>query len=139
MLEVLDAEQNKDFRDHYLEVPFDLSDVMFITTANYKDAIPRPLLDRMEVIDISGYTEEEKLNIASKYLVPKQLKIHGADNKLVRFDQSALREIVVHYTKEAGVRNLERQIATVVRKGIKKIVLGEKVHLELLRILLRII
>ena len=131
MLEVLDAEQNKDFRDHYLEVPFDLSDVMFITTANYKDAIPRPLLDRMEVIDISGYTEEEKLNIASKYLVPKQLKIHGADNKLVRFDQSALREIVVHYTKEAGVRNLERQIATVVRKGIKKIVLGEKSSLRI--------
>lgn len=131
MLEVLDSEQNKDFRDHYLEVPFDLSDVMFITTANYKDAIPRPLLDRMEVIDISGYTEEEKLNIASKYLVPKQLKIHGANNKLVRFDQLALREIVVHYTKEAGVRNLERQIATVIRKGIKKIVLGEKTSLRI--------
>lgn len=131
MLEVLDSEQNKDFRDHYLEVPFDLSDVMFITTANYKDAIPRPLLDRMEVIDLSGYTEEEKLNIASKYLVPKQLEIHGVDNKVVRFDQSALREIVVHYTKEAGVRNLERQIATVIRKAIKKIVLGEKTSLRI--------
>ncbi len=131
MLEVLDSEQNKDFRDHYLEVPFDLSDVMFITTANYKDAIPRPLLDRMEVIDLSGYTEEEKLNIASKYLVPKQLEIHGVDNKVVRFDESALREIVVHYTKEAGVRNLERQIATVIRKAIKKIVLGEKTLLRI--------
>ncbi|NLE23857.1 MAG: endopeptidase La [Clostridiaceae bacterium] len=131
MLEVLDSEQNKDFRDHYLEVPFDLSDVMFITTANYKDAIPRPLLDRMEVIDLSGYTEEEKLNIASKYLVPKQLEIHGADNKVVRFEESALREIVVHYTKEAGVRNLERQIATVIRKSIKKIVLGEKTSLRI--------
>jgi ATP-dependent Lon protease len=131
MLEVLDSEQNKDFRDHYLEVPFDLSDVMFITTANYKDAIPRPLLDRMEVIDISGYTEEEKLNIASKYLVPKQLRMHGVSKTTVRFDQSALKEIVVHYTKEAGVRNLERQIATVIRKGIKKIVLGEKTSLRI--------
>ena len=131
MLEVLDSEQNKDFRDHYLEVPFDLSDVMFITTANYKDAIPRPLLDRMEVIDLSGYTEEEKLNIASKYLVPKQLELHGVDNKVVRFEESALREIVVHYTKEAGVRNLERQIATVIRKSIKKIVLGEKTSLRI--------
>ncbi|NLB78690.1 MAG: endopeptidase La [Clostridiaceae bacterium] len=131
MLEVLDSEQNKDFRDHYLEVPFDLSDVMFITTANYKGAIPRPLLDRMEVIDISGYTEEEKLNIGSRYLVPKQQDIHGVDNKIVRFDESSLREIIVHYTKEAGVRNLERQIATVIRKAIKIIVLGEKTSLRI--------
>jgi len=131
MLEVLDAEQNKDFRDHYLEVPFDLSDVMFITTANYKDAIPRPLLDRMEVIDISGYTEEEKLNIASRYLVPKQLEMHGVGKKDVTFDQSALREIIVHYTKEAGVRNLERQIATVIRKAITKIVSGEKTSVRI--------
>ena len=126
MLEVLDTEQNKDFRDHYLELPFDLSDVMFITTANYKEAIPRPLLDRMEVIDLSGYTEEEKLNIASKYLVPKQLKLHGAESRIIRFEESALREIVVYYTREAGVRTLERQIATVIRKAIKKIVTGEK-------------
>ncbi|MGI6085135.1 MAG: endopeptidase La [Acetivibrionales bacterium] len=131
MLEVLDSEQNKDFRDHYLEAPFDLSDVMFITTANYKDAIPRPLLDRMEVIDITGYTEEEKLNIASKYLVPKQLDIHGANNKKVRFDEASLREIIVYYTKEAGVRNLERQIATVIRKAIKMIVTGEKTSLRI--------
>lgn len=126
MLEVLDSEQNKDFRDHYLELPFDLSDVMFITTANYKDAIPRPLLDRMEVIDISGYTEDEKLNIASRYLVPKQLSLHGVGSKIVRFDELALKEIVVHYTREAGVRNLERQIATVIRKAIKRIVTGER-------------
>ena len=131
MLEVLDSEQNKDFRDHYLEVPFDLSDVMFITTANYKEAIPRPLLDRMEVIDITGYTEEEKLSIASKYLVPKQLAIHGVDKKVVKFDESSLREIIVHYTKEAGVRNLERQIATVIRKAIKMIVMGDKTSLRI--------
>ncbi len=131
MLEVLDSEQNKDFRDHYLEVAFDLSDVMFITTANYKDAIPRPLLDRMEVIDISGYTEEEKLNIAARYLVPKQQDIHGVDNKVVRFDESSLREIIVHYTKEAGVRNLERKISTVIRKAIKIIVSGEKTSLRI--------
>lgn len=126
MLEVLDAEQNKDFRDHYLELPFDLSDVMFITTANYKEAIPRPLLDRMEVIDLSGYTEEEKINIASRYLVPKQLLLHGVDSKVIRFDESALREIVIHYTREAGVRTLERQIATVIRKAITRIVTEEK-------------
>lgn len=130
MLEVLDTEQNKDFRDHYLELPFDLSDVMFITTANYKEAIPRPLLDRMEVIDLSGYTEEEKLNIASKYLVPKQLTLHGVESKVVRFDESALREIIIHYTREAGVRTLERQIATVIRKAIKKIVTGEKTSIR---------
>ncbi len=126
MLEVLDAEQNKEFRDHYLELPYDLSDVVFITTANYKDAIPGPLLDRMEVIDISGYTEEEKINIASRYLVPKQLSLHGVSTKLIRFEESAIKEIVVHYTREAGVRNLERQIATVVRKAIKRIVTENK-------------
>ncbi len=131
MLEVLDTEQNKDFRDHYLELPFDLSDVMFITTANYKEAIPRPLLDRMEVIDLSGYTEDEKLNIASKYLVPKQLSLHGVESKVVRFDEAALREIVVHYTREAGVRTLERQIATVIRKAIKKIVTDEKTSVRI--------
>lgn len=126
MLEVLDGEQNKDFRDHYLELPYDLSDVLFLTTANYKGAIPGPLLDRMEVIDITGYTEEEKMNIASKYLVPKQLKLHGVTASKVRFEKSALREIIVHYTKEAGVRNLERTIAKVIRKATKQIVSGEK-------------
>ena len=126
MLEVLDGEQNKEFRDHYLELPYDLSDVMFLTTANYKGGIPGPLLDRMEVIDITGYTEEEKMNIASKYLVPKQLKNHGVTSSQVKIEKSALREIIVHYTKEAGVRNLERTIAKVIRKATKQIVSGEK-------------
>ena len=126
LLEVLDTEQNKDFRDHYLELPFDLSDVMFITTANYKEAIPRPLLDRMEVIDITGYTEDEKVCIATRHLVPKQLASHGLDASKVRFEESAIREIVVHYTREAGVRNLERSIATVMRKAAKLLVSGEK-------------
>lgn len=126
MLEVLDAEQNKDFRDHYLELPFDLSDVMFVTTANYKDAIPRPLLDRMEVIDISGYTDDEKKCIASRHLVPKQLVAHGLDASMLRFDESGIEEIISHYTREAGVRNLERNIATCVRKATKQIVTNEK-------------
>lgn len=131
MLEVLDAEQNKEFRDHYLELPYDLSDVIFITTANYKDAIPGPLLDRMEVIDISGYTEEEKINIASKYIVPKQLSLHGVSTKIIRFDKSAIREIVVYYTREAGVRNLEREIATVIRKAIKRVVTENKTSVRI--------
>ena len=126
LLEVLDTEQNKDFRDHYLELPFDLSDVMFITTANYKEAIPQPLLDRMEVIDISGYTEDEKVCIAARHLIPKQLAAHGLDSTKVRFDESGIREIVVHYTREAGVRNLERSIASVIRKAAKLLVSGEK-------------
>lgn len=126
LLEVLDAEQNWEFRDHYLEVPFDLSDVMFITTANYKDAIPRPLLDRMEVIDISGYTEDEKANIASRYLVPKQLAAHGVRPNQVCFEAPAIREIIVYYTREAGVRTLERKIATIIRKAVKQIITDDK-------------
>lgn len=126
MLEVLDGEQNKEFRDHYLELPYDLSDVLFLTTANYKGNIPKPLLDRMEVIDISGYTEDEKANIAMKYLVPKQLGLHGVDASKVRIDESAVREIIVHYTSEAGVRTLERKIAATIRKATKQIVTGEK-------------
>ncbi len=122
LLEVLDPEQNKEFTDHYLEVPFDLSKVMFITTANTTETIPRPLLDRMEVINISGYTEEEKVNIAMKYLVPKQKKEHGlVENNLVLSEQ-VIRDIVNYYTRESGVRNLERQIATVCRKAAKRIV-----------------
>ena len=126
LLEVLDAEQNEDFRDHYLELPFDLSDVMFITTANYKEAIPQPLLDRMEVIDLSGYTEDEKVCIAARHLIPKQLAAHGLDSGRVRFEESGIREIVVHYTREAGVRNLERSIASVIRKAAKLLVSGER-------------
>lgn len=122
MLEVLDAEQNKEFRDHYLELPFDLSDVLFITTANYRDAIPRPLLDRMEVLDISGYTDEEKTNIAVRHLIPKQLEQHGITSKSLKIEVSAIREIIQHYTREAGVRNLERSITSILRKGAKEIV-----------------
>ncbi|NLM11565.1 MAG: endopeptidase La [Clostridiaceae bacterium] len=126
LLEVLDAEQNREFHDHYLDMPFDLSDVMFITTANYKDAIPRPLLDRMEVIDISGYVEEEKVQIAKRHLISKQVKNHGLKPSEIRFDENAVRDIINYYTREAGVRNLERQISTVCRKVARLIVSGEK-------------
>lgn len=125
LLEVLDPEQNKDFVDHYLEVPFDLSKVMFITTANTTDTIPRPLLDRMEVIELSSYTGEEKLNIASRYLVPKQLKAHGLDKYQVEITDEALKEIINSYTRESGVRSLEKKIAEICRKLVLKIVKGE--------------
>lgn len=126
MLEVLDGEQNFAFRDHYLELPFDLSDVLFLTTANNYETIPRPLLDRMEVISISGYTEEEKANIALKYLVSKQIEAHGLTKSNLKIDEKAVRDIINYYTREAGVRNLEREIATVCRKAAKQLVLGEK-------------
>ena len=122
MLEVLDAEQNNAFRDHYLEVPFDLSKVVFVTTANTTDTIPRPLLDRMEVIYISSYTEEEKLNIALKYLLPKQLKEHGLKKENLLISENTVRDIINYYTREAGVRNLERRIADVCRKAAKQLV-----------------
>jgi ATP-dependent Lon protease len=122
MLEVLDGEQNNTFRDHYLELPFDLSDVMFLTTANSLETVPRPLMDRMEVIYISSYTEEEKVNIAAKYLFPKQIEAHGLKNSSLKVDENAIREIINSYTREAGVRNLERQIASVCRKVAKKLV-----------------
>jgi ATP-dependent Lon protease len=126
MLEVLDGEQNFAFRDHYLELPFDLSDVLFMTTANNLETIPRPLLDRMEVINISGYTEEEKVNIALKYLVPKQVEAHGMQKKNIRINEQAVRDIINYYTREAGVRNLERQIATVCRKAAKHLIINNK-------------
>ncbi len=116
LLEVLDPEQNTTFRDRYLEVPFDLSKVMFITTANSLDTIPYPLLDRMEVIEINGYTNQEKFEIANRYLIPKQLKLNGLSESKVEFTQDAVNEIIEGYTMEAGVRNLERQIGSVVRK-----------------------
>jgi len=122
LLEVLDPEQNKDFTDHYLDVPFDLSNVMFVTTANTTHSIPRPLLDRMEVIRIAGYTEEEKVNIGEKYLIPKQIKEHGLKKSNLRFEEKGLRDLINYYTREAGVRNLERQIANVCRKVAKRIV-----------------
>lgn len=133
MLEVLDGEQNKEFRDHYLEIPFDLSDVMFLTTANYKDAIPRPLLDRMEIIDISGYVEEEKVQIALRHLIPKQIENHGLEKSQLRFDEAAVRDIINYYTREAGVRNLERKISEVCRKAVKTIVSGAKKSVKVTR------
>lgn len=122
LLEVLDPEQNNSFSDHYIEVPFDLSNVMFITTANLAHNIPRPLMDRMEVIYISGYTEEEKVQIAIRHLIPKQLKEHGLDRGNLTISEGAIRRLIREYTRESGVRNLERQIATLCRKTAKEIV-----------------
>ena len=122
LLEVLDAEQNSSFRDHYLEIPFDLSDVLFVTTANTTSTIPRPLLDRMEVIELSSYTDEEKLQIAKRHLLPKQRKRHGLTASNLRLTDDAIREIIVAYTRESGVRILERQLAALCRKAAKEIV-----------------
>ena len=120
LLEVLDGEQNKTYRDHYLEIPFDLSDVMFITTANTTDTIPRPLLDRMEIIELGSYTDEEKLMIAKNHLIPKQLKKHGLKKSQLRITDDAIREIIRCYTRESGVRSLERNVAEICRKtGIR--------------------
>ncbi len=116
LLEVLDPEQNATFRDRFLEIPFDLSKVMFITTANSVDTIPYPLLDRMEIIELSGYTDEEKFQIAKRYLIPKQIKNNGLTEKKIEIEDAAVTEIIEGYTMEAGVRNLEREIGSVVRK-----------------------
>jgi ATP-dependent Lon protease len=125
MLEVLDPEQHNNFRDHYLDLPFDLSKVLFICTANQLETIPPPLLDRMDVIYLSGYTEEEKLGIARKYLVPKQLKGHGLKRSQLTFTEKGLRTVIREYTREAGVRQLERQIAAVCRKAARRIAEGD--------------
>ena len=120
LLEVLDAEQNKNFRDHFVEMPFDLSGCLFIATANSLDTVPRPLLDRMEVIEISSYTKNEKISIAANHLIPKQLSRHGLNKRMLSIDKDAVAEIIDFYTREAGVRNLERAIADLCRKCAKK-------------------
>lgn len=120
LLEVLDPEQNREFTDHFLEIPFDLSKVMFITTANTTETIPRPLLDRMEVIEISGYTEEEKVQIAQRYLIPKQAKAHGLRGKSFSITEKALHDLINYYTRESGVRNLEREIGSLCRKAARQ-------------------
>ncbi len=125
LLEVLDPEQNKDFRDNYLDVPFDLSQVMFITTANQLDTIPAPLLDRMELLRLPGYTENEKLNIAKKYLISKEVKANALNAEEIIIEEDALRSIIKDYTREAGVRNVEREIANVCRKVAKAVAEGK--------------
>ena len=125
LLEVLDGEQNSTFRDNFLEIPFDLSQVMFITTANTTETIPRPLLDRMEVIELSSYTDEEKVQIAKRHLLPKELKRHGLTKAQLKVSDGALREMIAAYTRESGVRVLERRLAAVCRKAAMKVVSEE--------------
>ncbi len=125
LMEVLDPEQNTSFRDHYLDTPFDLSKVLFIATANWMDPIPEPLRDRMEIIELPGYSEEEKLHIARKYLIPKQTKEHGLKDEQIEFTEEGLRTLIHNYTREAGVRNLEREIATLSRKQARRLAEGK--------------
>ena len=126
LLEVLDGEQNKAYRDHFIEIPVDLQDVMFITTANTLDTIPRPLLDRMEIIQLSSYTDEEKVMIAKNHLIPKQLKKHGLKRTDLRITDDGIREIITCYTKESGVRNLERSITEICRKTAMQITTSQE-------------
>src|SRR5439155_18202542 len=130
MLEVLDPEQNRSFRDHYLDLPYDLSKVLFICTANQLETIPSPLLDRMDVISLSGYTDEEKFGIARKYLVPKQLEAHGLKPAQVSITDNALKLVAREYTREAGVRNLERRIADLCRKAALEVAEGRKTKIR---------
>jgi ATP-dependent Lon protease len=130
LMEVLDPEQNSTFLDHYIDTDFDLSQVMFIVTANLMDPIPKPLIDRMEIIRIAGYTEDEKLEIAKRFLLPKQREAHGLTEDNIRFSDHALMKLIRSYTREAGVRNLEREITTVCRKVVKRVVEQGKDHKE---------
>lgn len=125
LLEVLDPEQNKDFRDHYINLPVDLSKVMFIATANVLENIPGPLRDRMEIISLAGYTQEEKIEISKRYLVPKQITENALNDDLIQFEESGVRGVIENFTREAGLRNLERQIGSVCRKVARKVALGE--------------
>lgn len=126
LLEVLDPEQNNTFTDHYLELPFDLSQVLFLTTANSLSTIPRPLLDRMEIIDVNGYVESEKVEIAQRYLIPKQLEIHGLKKSTCKFSEAVIKNTIEYYTRESGVRELERKIAQICRVAAKEIVENKK-------------
>lgn len=131
MLEVLDPEQNKSFRDNYIELPFDLSNVMFIASANSLDSIPRPLLDRMDIIEVTGYTDEEKLTIAKKYLVPKQRRKNGLTSSAIKFNDGAIKDIISDYTRESGVRGLERTISKVCRKVAVEVVADPKTSVSI--------
>jgi ATP-dependent Lon protease len=126
LLEVLDPEQNHQFSDHYINLPFSLANVMFIATANQLDTIPSPLRDRMEVIELSGYTEEEKLQIAKRYLVPRQIRENGLTPRLISFSDEALKTVTSNYTREAGLRNLEREIGTICRKVARRVAEGDR-------------
>jgi len=137
LLETLDPEQNNSFRDNYLDVPFDLSKVLFICTANMLDPVPPPLLDRMELIFLQGYSEEEKLHIAIRYLVPRQIRENGITTDQIEFPEDALRHIIRHYTREAGVRKLEQVLGTVCRKQARRVVEGHKEKLEVTRSILK--
>jgi ATP-dependent Lon protease len=130
MLEVLDPEQNRNFVDHYMELPFDLSNVLFICTANTLDTIPRPLLDRMEVVQVGGYTEDEKVHIARRYLLPRQLQAHGLESGHLEVSDKMLRHIIRYYTREAGVRNLERQVGAICRKTARRLVAGRSARVR---------
>ena len=127
LLEVLDPEQNNSFTDHYLDLPFDLSDVFFIATANSLDTIPGPLLDRMEIIQVSGYTEDEKFHIGKEHLLPDVLADHGLTQEQLQIDDGALREIISEYTLEAGVRGLKKQLAAIARWASEKIVSNKEI------------
>lgn len=137
LLEVLDSEQNSTFRDHYLELDFNLSQVLFITTANSLETIPRPLLDRMEIIEVSGYTNEEKFHIAKKYLIPKQIKEHDLKDEELTFSDSSIYDVIDNYTRESGVRSLEREIGKIVRKAVTEIVEKNKKEISINTTLVR--